>query len=218
MFRSQRAPIISNGKSPLYTRGADFEVRAYNKAMGTLESRWQSRHFADAWTQTYSKSHCIRFVTGVPCRLFVHSLLLEITDYLLLSSINCDSWFAVPSSPPPLCRECSARAVNATPYCAAHQNAAKERNSFYESYRADDPHRKLYRNKRWAEKLPRRIVLNRDILCVECKHKAATECDHVIRARIIVEQSGLDAFYNPANCQGLCHSCHSQKTAQEWKH
>jgi hypothetical protein len=46
-------------------------------------------------------------------------------------------------------------------------------------------------------------------------HRRATEADHIMRARLVVEQFGVDEFYNPDRCQGLCHDCHSSKTAIE---
>lgn len=58
-------------------------------------------------------------------------------------------------------------------------------------------------------------MLRRDPLCCECGHRASTEADHVQRAREIVEQFGVAEFYNPDRSQGLCHSCHSAKTAKE---
>lgn len=58
-------------------------------------------------------------------------------------------------------------------------------------------------------------MLRRDILCQMCGHRAATEANHIDRARLIVSSLGEDEFYNPTRCQGLCHSCHSEKTARE---
>ena len=122
----------------------------------------------------------------------------------------------MPSSPAPLCRDCSNRAVGGTRYCADHQtkNSAAEYRSLYEQQRSDDPIRQLYRNRRWI-KGTRVKVLNRDILCVSCGHRRATEADHILSARLVVDNFGVDEFYNPERCQGLCHSCHSSKTALE---
>ena len=47
------------------------------------------------------------------------------------------------------------------------------------------------------------------------KEKTRTRCDHVMIARLVVELFGVDEFYNPNRLQGLCHECHSRKTAIE---
>lgn len=118
----------------------------------------------------------------------------------------------MPNSPPSLCRECTRRATNG-PYCDQHQNVQQEKRQLYDRYRDDDPIRKLYKTKRWQG--TRRVVLKRDILCKSCGHKAATEVDHILRARIVLAEFGLSEFYNPDRCQGLCHVCHSIKTRTE---
>jgi 5-methylcytosine-specific restriction endonuclease McrA len=121
----------------------------------------------------------------------------------------------MPSLPSRLCRDCQSRAIEGSAYCARHQqdNNATRSRSLYDAYRADDPIRKLYRNKRWQA--TRQKVLSRDILCRSCGHRAATEVDHILSARLIVDNFGVQAFYDPARLQGLCHGCHSSKTAIE---
>lgn len=121
----------------------------------------------------------------------------------------------MPSSSAGLCRDCSSRAVQGTRYCSNHQvnNNAAQHKRLYDRSRANDPHRKLYRTRRW--KHVRALVLGRDILCVDCKHKAATEVDHVENARVTVAAYGVDAFFDPERLQGLCHTCHSEKTLSE---
>jgi hypothetical protein len=52
-------------------------------------------------------------------------------------------------------------------------------------------------------------------LCQSCGHQAATACDHILSARIIIDNFGIDAFYDIDRLQGLCHDCHSKKTAME---
>ncbi len=83
----------------------------------------------------------------------------------------------------------------------------------YDRQRADDPIRVLYRSKRWQR--TRRIVIARDVLCRACGHKAGTDVDHIVSARVIVERFGVEEFYNPDRCQLLCHGCHAKKTATE---
>lgn len=120
----------------------------------------------------------------------------------------------MPSALGRTCREasCSSRAtVNG--YCDRHQNSKRDQKRSFDRYRADDEIRKLYRCKRWQN--VRLRVLRRDILCQACGHQAATECDHILSARIVLDNFGVDAFYDPARLQGLCHGCHSQKTTHE---
>jgi hypothetical protein len=71
----------------------------------------------------------------------------------------------------------------------------------------------MYKSRRWQA--VRRTVLQRDILCVSCGHQAATECDHILSARLILDNFGTEEFYNPDRLQGLCHRCHSSKTTLE---
>lgn len=120
----------------------------------------------------------------------------------------------MPSSPSGICRTCSRRQVPGTKYCDKHQDAVNEHKRNYDRYRQDDPLRKLYRTPRWKNGT-RLIVLRRDILCVACGHNVATEVDHILTARLVIDNFGKDAFYDPNRCQGLCHSCHSAKTSHE---
>lgn len=58
----------------------------------------------------------------------------------------------------------------------------------------------------------RAYVLRRDPLCVRClalgRAEPSTDADHVVP----LARGGAD---DPSNMQGLCHSCHSRKTARE---
>jgi len=120
----------------------------------------------------------------------------------------------VPSAPGGICRSCSRRQVPGSKYCDQHQNSANDYKRQYDRYRSDDPIRKLYKSRRWL-KGTRLIVLRRDILCRSCGHQVATECDHILSARLVIDNYGLDEFYNPDRCQGLCKGCHSSKTSHE---
>lgn len=118
----------------------------------------------------------------------------------------------MPSSPGGICRSCNSRAT-ANGYCDRHQDNKNESKRSYDRYRADDPIRALYRCKRW--KTVRLVVLRRDVLCQACGHQAATEVDHILSARLILDNFGIDAFYDKDRLQGLCHRCHSSKTTLE---
>jgi 5-methylcytosine-specific restriction endonuclease McrA len=107
------------------------------------------------------------------------------------------------------CRECSSLAVR-DGLCAIHDARANER----ERERKTDDVAKLYGTARWR-KGTRPAVLARDLLCTDCGHRLSTDVDHVERARLIVAKYGVNEFFNPARCAGLCHSCHSKKTSTE---
>lgn len=121
----------------------------------------------------------------------------------------------MPSAPTGICRDCASRAVTGSKYCARHQsdNSSKQHKRLYDRHRADDPTRALYRCKRWQATRTR--VLSRDILCMACGYRVATECDHILSARLVLDNFGIDEFYSADRCQGLCHDCHSSKTAME---
>src|SRR6266568_8980872 len=91
-------------------------------------------------------------------------------------------------------------------YCNDHADAVK----LYDRERNRSPFRKLYQSRRWA--VTRHTVLAHDPLCQKCFRAPATECDHVERASSIIRNFGPNEFFNPARCQGLCHTCHSSKT------
>ena len=119
-----------------------------------------------------------------------------------------------PSSPSTICRDCSSRAIK-NGYCEKHQihNERRLRKSTFDNYRSDDEVRKLYRCKRWQ--ITRLKVIKRDVLCVSCRHRAGTEVDHILSARLVLDNYGTDEFYNIDRLQLLCHACHSAKTAHE---
>jgi 5-methylcytosine-specific restriction endonuclease McrA len=123
----------------------------------------------------------------------------------------------MPNAPSPsrLCRDCTNRAINDTKYCAGHQtkNKAADHKLLYDRYRSNDPIRLLYKKRRWL-KGTKLTVTKRDPLCVECGHRATKVVDHhPLEAREIVARFGVDAFYDPTRCRGLCKQCHDIKTA-----
>lgn len=100
-------------------------------------------------------------------------------------------------------------------YCPEHEGEEREAVLLYDRERNKfDPIRKLHNSRRWR-KGTAQTVLRRDILCQDCKREPATEADHIENAREIVRKYGVEEFFNPARCQGLCTSCHSRKTARE---
>jgi 5-methylcytosine-specific restriction endonuclease McrA len=121
----------------------------------------------------------------------------------------------MPSSPSTICRMCNSRATH-DGYCERHSGSKNDSKRSYDRFRADDPIRALYRGKnakRWQR--VRQQVLRRDVLCKSCGHEAATVVDHILVARLVVDNYGVDEFYNPDRLQGLCKTCHDIKTTHE---
>jgi len=76
---------------------------------------------------------------------------------------------------------------------------------------------------RWR-KVTRPQTLQRFPFCAICKREVSKVADHIIPARIVVAacraermfpMEKLPGFNIRENLQGLCHSCHNQKTASE---
>lgn len=112
-------------------------------------------------------------------------------------------------------RPCSfAGCKNTAParFCPAHaQLVAKE----FDRQRRSDPVRRLYFTSRWAH--VRLSVLARDPICLVCRQVASAEADHIVPAQEWVRShaGNIGDFFDEANLQGLCKSCHSSKTARE---
>jgi len=109
------------------------------------------------------------------------------------------------------CREpgCVAYATHGSAYCSQH--AAAHGRAFRSAEHRKEAAR-LYRTGQWQAL--RRQQLTMKPLCAEClragKYTLASEVDHVIPHR-----NDLQLFFDPANLQSLCRSCHSSKTARE---
>lgn len=84
--------------------------------------------------------------------------------------------------------------------CARHARSERER---YEGTRGNAGERGY--GAAWREL--RAAVLARDPICCECRVNPSTDADHIV-ARAA---GGTDEL---GNLQGLCHRCHSRKTAE----
>lgn len=80
-----------------------------------------------------------------------------------------------------------------------------------------------YSRPRWTKGV-RPIALRRCPFCAVCKRKPSAVADHVIPARVVVDEcrrlalfpfDSMAGFYIVDNLQGLCHSCHNRKTQTE---
>jgi 5-methylcytosine-specific restriction protein A len=58
----------------------------------------------------------------------------------------------------------------------------------------------------------RRLVLDRDPICVDCQLAASTDADHDPHERTDLIRMGLDPN-DPQYGRGRCHSCHARRTA-----
>ena len=109
------------------------------------------------------------------------------------------------------CKEpgCVAYAAVGSAYCKAH---GVIRMREYRSSEHKKEAARLYRTGQWQAL--RRQQLTMKPLCAEClragKYTLASEVDHVIPHR-----NDPQLFFDPANLQSLCRSCHSSKTARE---
>src|SRR6266446_6369663 len=107
---------------------------------------------------------------------------------------------------------CCNRADYGDAYCAkCKAKRADETRAYDRDRNANDPLRAMYNSIRWTRGT-RLEVLRRDPLCVAegCGNKASPDVDHhPLGAREIVARYGVNEFYNPARCRGVCHSCHS---------
>jgi hypothetical protein len=110
---------------------------------------------------------------------------------------------------------CSKKARPGETYCDdCIARKADQKREYDRDRNVNDPIRRLYAIARWYEGT-RLTVLRRDPLCMLCE-KAATVADHYpMRARDIVAQLGVNEFYNPDRCRGLCKLCHDRHTAIE---
>ena len=112
-------------------------------------------------------------------------------------------------NPPKPCYQPGCPNVTHTTYCTTH---AKEHDTAYRRQRGSSNKRGY--TYRWQKE--REAYLIRNPLCENCLNKhdvirAATEVDH-----IIPHKGDMKLFWNSdSNWQGLCRTCHSQKTARE---
>lgn len=103
---------------------------------------------------------------------------------------------------------CRTLAAQGQKYCVAHQNYAAEHAKVLREQR---PWNKWYGWAVWRNL--RTLVLARDPICVLCNRAPATDADHKVphRGNWFLFCGGV----NMENLQGLCSSCHSEKTARE---
>lgn len=127
------------------------------------------------------------------------------------NSDNCGKFALLPLKP---CRRTGCpELVRGGGFCEKHQQSARRvRRTVQEERGISEEWHGLYYTKRWRELRAKQLIV--EPYCRECaKHHErtkATDVDHVIPHR-----GDRTRFYDPANLQSLCHSCHSRKTIAE---
>ena len=112
----------------------------------------------------------------------------------------------MPNHPLRPCRHPGCHELTSQGYCPQHRPAPVER-----SEEAAAWHR-LYSTDAWRKL--RSAQLLREPFCVECARRGvrtrATDVDHIRD-----HKGDRRLFFDAANLQSLCHSCHSRKTLRE---
>lgn len=111
---------------------------------------------------------------------------------------------------------CPVRTVNVGGFCDTHQNEPKRRQ---EARVEAEPWRKWYHWSAWR-RLKERFRAEKPEVAGICQgtnpldglpcRKPAQHTDHVVP-----HKGSWELFIDMSNLQGLCHECHSRKTAEE---
>ena len=117
---------------------------------------------------------------------------------------------------PAVCAEpgCGATNVRGSRWCEKHQT----KNSYLDAQRAASVERRRDQPwQAWYSRYPwtgpgglRALCLRRDPICKICNRAPSTVADHVKPHR-----GNYDLFCDAANLQGVCESCHNEKSARE---
>ena len=106
----------------------------------------------------------------------------------------------MPPRPPHLCAVPGCGQLTLGRRCRLHAVAAEQARPNYAL-------RRWYRTPRWKA-LRAKILVDQAYRCADCQQVVlALEVDHVIR-----HQGNPALFWNRANLQALCRSCHQRKT------
>jgi len=104
----------------------------------------------------------------------------------------------------------AAQGYCSTPRCpnkAEYKGRCTEHARAQERTRYNADTRKWYCTLAWQTL--RQMVLADEPICMACHQEASTEVDHIIPHR-----GDYTMFFNQSNLQGLCATCHGQKTAR----
>src|ERR1019366_9366852 len=128
----------------------------------------------------------------------------------------------MPTAPNKMCTSCSKAAMPGSRWCVDHLSNNNEKDNIRirdANRRENDPLRALYSLSRWNKGI-RMVVLRRDPFCTApgCGNRASNIADHYpLSAREVVEQFGLEEFWNPDRSRGVCKRCHDAHTREETK-
>jgi 5-methylcytosine-specific restriction protein A len=115
----------------------------------------------------------------------------------------------MPSKPLKPCRSIGCPNLTAERYCEQHKQIDIEKRKAYEMRRGSR-HQRGYTSK-WSRYSKAYLMMNP--ICVRCYNAPSQHTDHIVP----VTGPNDPLFWDPANHQGLCHSCHSKKTVLEDK-
>ena len=97
-------------------------------------------------------------------------------------------------------------------YCSSHYRGPVSTDDMLRGVRVRPDYHMLYNTRAW--KRLRRSVMSDQPVCQRCLSntiiEVTTDIDH-----IIPHKGDHHLFYDKDNLQGLCHKCHSWKTARE---
>jgi shikimate kinase len=79
---------------------------------------------------------------------------------------------------------------------------------------SDSPHHHLYNNTRWKRTARKFLARPENALCVECRRRGILKPAQVVDHRI-AHGGDLKLFWDLNNLQGLCKSCHNEKSRLE---
>ncbi len=116
----------------------------------------------------------------------------------------------MPHSPLKLCSHpgCAARVSHRERHCRVHAVAEARAREARRSPRVVDGETQSGGGRDGFWRALRAQVLARDPICKQCHEKPSKHADHVLPKR----EGGRDEL---SNLRGMCHSCHSSKTARE---
>jgi 5-methylcytosine-specific restriction protein A len=113
----------------------------------------------------------------------------------------------MPSRAPSGCRFPGCGIATTNGYCPTHKHD-NARAEYDRQRRTASPWRRWYDLALW--RTIRKVILERDPICVVCHREPSREVDHIKPFQGI-----WSMFVDLTNLQGLCKSCHSRKTALE---
>lgn len=113
----------------------------------------------------------------------------------------------MPQKPLRVCAKSGCSTLTTNTYCETHRDCNRRK----WDERRNKELRKHYSTARWQA--TRRLIFERDSLCLSCKRMASVVVDDVIPAVKYVANGG--DFFDMDNLQGMCKPCHDSKTATE---